>query len=348
MNHAGQTCSNWRVWWRARRRLCAPVLQPPGSKPAQRLWCLNRRVPTGAGVRPATGHAECRRAWGGARARDPLLERRTCLLPAFLYWFLLYFFLNCSSHVNPSCHNSAPQINDQHGVEGLFQQGGRGRGVCGWHRARAEPVLAAPAPAGLAAFRAGRWGSPNADQQRNPPRPVPLDPGLGTGTGGVHGSEPGRRRVHASPRWTPSPQTLGLLRARETSVLAQKCLSASRAGRCVLPAFGASLCSFRFVQFPTSQIQTLSPGQGLPFPSHPRVACSARPAFAVVLVPPSSCGSRLETKLRPGEPAGPAMGSASPRLRPPLLALAHAQGSLPVAISPGLLLPSFSFGPLKK
>ena len=113
-------------------------------------------------------------------------------------------------------------------------------------------------------------------------------------------------------------------------------------------------CIWRLsLQFPLCAVSHQSdtdtvPRTGVPFPSHPRVACSALPAFAVVLVPPSSCGSRLETKLRPGEPAGPAMGSASPRLRPPLLALAHAQGSLPVAISPGLLLPPFSFGPLKK
>lgn len=67
-----------------------------------------------------------------------------------------------------------------------------------------------------------------------------------------------------------------------------------------------------------------------------------------VLVPSSSCSSGLETKVWPGERAGPALGSASPRLRPPLLAMAHVRGNLPVAISPGLLLPPFSFGPLKK
>lgn len=209
--------------------------------------------------------------------------------------FYFNFFFNCSSHVNLSCHNSVPQINDQHGVEWGFQQGGRGRGVCGWHRARAEPVLGAPAPAGLAAFRAGRWGSPNTDQQRNPPQPVPLDPGSGTRSGCVHGSEPGRRRVHASPRRTPSPQTLGLLGARETSGLAQKCLSASRAGRCVLRAFGASLRRLRFVQSPTGHVQTLSPGQGRPFPSHPRVACLAPPAFAV------GAGALQFLQVRPGD-----------------------------------------------
>lgn len=263
--------------------------------------------------------------------------------------FTLLLFFNCSSHVNLSCHNSVPQINDQHGVEWGFQQEGRGRGVCGWRRARAEPVLGAPAPAGLAAFRAGPWGSPNTDQQRNPPRPVPLDPGSGTRSGCVHGSEPGRHRVHASPRLTPSPQTLGLLGAEETSGLAQKCLSASRAGRCVLCAFGAPLSAgCALSSFPPVTYRHCPQDRGAPSLPTPGWPALRFLRLLWVLVLSSSCKSRLETKLRPGEHSGPALGSASPRLWPPLLALAYVRGSLPVAISPGLLLPPFSFGPLKK
>ena len=220
--------------------------------------------------------------------------------------------------------------------------------MCGWHRACAEPVLAAPVPAALAAFRAGRWGSPNADQQRNPPRPVPLDPGSGTGTGVSTDLSPAEAR-YTHPHDEPPPRRHWVCSGPGKQVFLLRNVSPPPGlAAASFPAFGASLCSFRFVQFPTSQVQTLSPRTGAPLPfPHPSgllgASCVRCGAGA-----PQFLRSRLETKLPPGEPAGPATGSASPRLRPPLLALAHAQGSLPVAISPGLLLPSFSFGPLKK
>ena len=74
----------------------------------------------------------------------------------------------------------------------------------------------------------------------------------------------------------------------------------------------SALCSF-----PPVRYRHCPPGQGLPFPSHTRGACSALPAFAVVLVHPSSCGPawRLSSRLvslQGQQRAQPVLGSGHP------------------------------------
>jgi len=74
----------------------------------------------------------------------------------------------------------------------------------------------------------------------------------------------------------------------------------------------SALCSF-----PPVRYRHCPPGQGLPFPSHTRGACSALPAFAVVLVHPSSCGPAWRLSSRLVSPQGqqraqPVLGSGHP------------------------------------
>ena len=108
----------------------------------------------------------------------------------------------------------------------------------------------------------------------------------------------------------PSLQTLGLLRARETSVLPQKCLSASRAGRCVLPAFGASLQFPALSSFPPITYRHCPQDRGAPSLPSPEWPARRFLRLLWVLVPYSSCGPK-ETRLPPVS-HGAAVGSASP------------------------------------
>ena len=131
---------------------------------------------------------------------------------------------------------------------------------CVWRaQASAEPVLGAPAPAGLAAFRAGRWGSPNTDQHRNPPRPVPLNPG----------SEAGPRQGTCIPKTSPHPCRRWVCSGRGKQVFFLRNVSPPPGLATASSLHLAPLCSFRLcpVSRPSPTDTVPRTGASLPFPA---------------------------------------------------------------------------------
>lgn len=94
MNHALQTCLNWRVLWRKSRRLCTTIAAGCVQNWSNALWCLNKKILPGADIStPGTSWAKCRwtRGWGGGRWTPILLKRHTHLTLSFSFLFFWFF-----------------------------------------------------------------------------------------------------------------------------------------------------------------------------------------------------------------------------------------------------------------